>query len=486
MQLHLLWLLALTVGLAQAGPAEPSLLFGEVLRSVQERHPALKAAQLRREAAAAWARGAGAQPNPQLRLSVPYGYPSEEANALVQRIELGGQPGLRSKIANLQRDQADARVLNQQRELGKQAALAYYSLWAASETERLETARVELADKLQSAAARRLKLGEISENQFLRVELEKSQSQARLATAQANRRIALNRLNLLLQRPPDQEVALPAADQEILPEPNRELLLAAVELRPEVRVAQLSAEIQRAEAELVGRQRVPDFEFEAYRSSLAQGAEQGVRVSLAFPLWDWGQTGAAVEQHLREAEAAESDALANRRIALNRLNLLLQRPPDQEVALPAADQEILPEPNRELLLAAVELRPEVRVAQLSAEIQRAEAELVGRQRVPDFEFEAYRSSLAQGAEQGVRVSLAFPLWDWGQTGAAVEQHLREAEAAESDALAQRQSVTQEALAAWESLLGEQKRRELLRGQVERFGRQADLTRRGYEDRKSVV
>ena len=355
MQLHLLWFLVLTVGLAQAGPAEPSLLFGEVLRSVQERHPALKAAQLRREAAAAWARGAGAQPNPQLRLSVPYGYPSEEANALVQRIELGGQPGLRSKIANLQRDQADARVLNQQRELGKQAALAYYSLWAASETERLETARVELADKLQSAAARRLKLGEISENQFLRVELEKSQSQARLATAQANRRIALNRLNLLLQRPPDQEVALPAADQEILPEPNRELLLAAVELRPEVRVAQLSAEIQRAEAELVGRQRVPDFEFEAYRSSLAQGAEQGVRVSLAFPLWDWGQTGAAVEQHLREAEAAESDALA-----------------------------------------------------------------------------------------------------------------------------QRQSVTQEALAAWESLLGEQKRRELLRGQVERFGRQADLTRRGYE------
>ena len=355
MQLHLLRLLMLTLSLAQTVRAEPSLLFSEVLRSLQERHPALKAAQLRREAAAAWARGAGNQPNPQLRLSVPYGYPSKEANALVQRIELGGQPGLRSKIANLQRDQADARVLNQQRELGRQAALAYYSLWAANETQRLESLRFELAEKLQNAAGRRLKLGEISENQHLRAELERSQALALLTTAQANRKIALNRLNVLLQRPLDQEVVLATPEGEMLPEPSRELLLAAVDLRPEVRVAELTAEIQRAEAELVGRQRVPDFELEAYRSSLARGAEQGVRVSLSFPLWDWGQTGAAVEQHLREAEAAENDALA-----------------------------------------------------------------------------------------------------------------------------QRQTVTQEALAAWESLLGEKKRRELLRGQVERFARQADLSRRGYE------
>ena len=237
MQLHLFRLLLIFLSLAQSLRAEPPLFFVEVLRSVQDHHPALKAAQLRREAAAAWARGAGNQPNPQLRVSVPSGDPSEEANALVQRIELGGQPGLRGKIANLQREQADARVLNQQRELGKQAALAYYSLWSSSETERLERLRFELAEKLQNAAARRLKLGEISENQSLRADLEKSQSQALLTAAQANRKIALNRLNVLLQRPADQEVALPSPDLEPLPESSRELLLAAVDSRPEVRVA---------------------------------------------------------------------------------------------------------------------------------------------------------------------------------------------------------------------------------------------------------
>ncbi|MCW5869090.1 MAG: hypothetical protein KIS61_17660, partial [Candidatus Eremiobacteraeota bacterium] len=78
--LGIVWL-----GLAVLGRAQ-GLSFGEVLRTVQDQHPSLKAAILRREAAEAWARGAGSQPNPQVRLSVPYGDPSEEANELVQRI----------------------------------------------------------------------------------------------------------------------------------------------------------------------------------------------------------------------------------------------------------------------------------------------------------------------------------------------------------------------------------------------------------------
>lgn len=347
--------LGVWLGLALACPAQPTLSFGEVLRLLQEQHPALKAALLRREAAAAWERGAGVQPNPQLRLSVPRGDPSEEANSLVQRLEIGGQPGLRAKIAQLQREQEDARVLSEQHELEKQAALAYYSLWSAEEIEQLQRMRFELAAQLRNAAARKLELGEISENQSVRAEFEKSQAEAQFSTARMHHKIALHRLNLLLQRPPDQDISLPAPQNESLPEPNRERLLAAVEQRPEVRVAQLSAEIHRAEAELLGRQRTPDFEFEAYRSSLGRGAEQGLRVSLAFPLWDWGQTGAAIEQRMRQAEAAESDAQA-----------------------------------------------------------------------------------------------------------------------------QRERVTQEALAAWESMLGQRQRRDLLHGQVERFSRQADLARRGYQ------
>lgn len=343
------------MGLALTGWAQPPLSFPDVLLTVEEQHPALKAARLRREAAVAWARGAGAQPNPHIRLSVPYGDPSEEANEVVQRLEIGGQPGLRSRIAELQRDQADARLLSQQRELGKQAAQAYYGFWSASEVERLETQRFDLTEKLKAAAERRLKLGSISQNLYWRAELEHSKAQAELTAARAQRKTALQRLNLLLGRPADSELVLSPPEDGMMPELTREGLLAGVEQRPEIRLALLSAEIHRHEADLIGRQRVPDLEFAGYRSSLGHGAEQGMRLSLAFPLWDWGQKGAQIEQRTREAEAAEADAEA-----------------------------------------------------------------------------------------------------------------------------QRQTVTQEALAAWEAYRSEGEQRDILRGQAERYARQSDLSRRGFE------
>lgn len=332
--------------------------FSGVLQSVLDLHPAVKAAEQRLAASQAWLRGAGAQPNPQLRLAVPAGDPSEEANSFLQRFEIGGQPGLRAKIAELQVEQANARLLQQRRELGLRAAEAYYSLWSARATERLLTLRLELAGNLQSAARRRLQAGAIAENEYLRTELERAQAQAQLAQARGDARAASSRLNLLLQRPADRPLVLPASD---------------------------------------------------------------------------------------DAGATEA-----------------------------------PEPTRESLLQSLEQRPEYRVAQLTAEIASLEADLLGRQRLPDLEFEAYRSSLGHGAEQGLRLSLVLPLWDWGQTAAGVEQRELQAAAATSDALVQRQGLEQEMLSAWELYLTDRERREILRGQTERYARQADLARRGYE------
>lgn len=292
--------------------AQESLSFRQVLSYVFAHHPSLKGAERRHAGSQAWARGAGAQPSPEIRLSVPAGDPSEEANSLVQRLEIGGQTGLRSKIADFQAQQAEARMFQLQRELGVRSADAYYSLWSTRETERLLRLRFELATSLQTAAQRRLKVGEISEHQMLRSELERAQAEAELVQARGQRKQALHKLNLLLQRPADSEVVLPLGAEVPGAEPTREALLQSIESRPEVRIAQLAAQILHLEADLLGRQRIPDVEFEAYRSSLGRGAEQGLRLSLVLPLWDWGKTGAAVAQKEHEAEAAEADALAQR------------------------------------------------------------------------------------------------------------------------------------------------------------------------------
>lgn len=307
------WLLLLVLA-CQAQGQEPPRSLRQTLDEVLNQHPSLKAAQHRLAGSLAWARGAGALPNPQLRLSLPAGDPSEEANSLVQRLEIGGQPGLRSKIAELQAQQADARLAKLQRELGIQTAEAYHGLWSARETERLYKIRLDLAQKLHSAAERRLKAGEISQAEYLRAQLESDQAAAQFARARGQHKVALNHLNSLLQRPGEQELNMPLGTVDERPpiEPSREQLLLSIDSRPEVRVAELTAQIEHLEADLVARQRVPDMEFEAYRSNLGYRAEQGLRLSLVFPLWDWGQIGAASEKRYQEALAAESDLLALR------------------------------------------------------------------------------------------------------------------------------------------------------------------------------
>jgi len=322
---RLAWLL-LYLSLSTAGWADdtpPPLTMRVALERVFQMHPALRAARHRVEASEAWARGAGAQPNPQLRLSVPAGDPSEEANSLVQRLEIAGQPGLRSRIAERQVEQADARMQMQQRELAVRTIDAYYGLWAAQAIERLQIARVELARELQRGAERRLELGQIAETEALRTRLEAARAEAQLAQAQGDLRIARVRLNLLLQRPPEEHIMLtdnPAKanfwelTEEPLPQMNRADVLQGAAQRPDVRSAELGAEVAHMEADLAGRQNWPDFEFEAYRSNLGARAEQGLRFSLVLPLWDWGHNRAVTERKEKEALVADDEA------ALTRLN----------------------------------------------------------------------------------------------------------------------------------------------------------------------
>lgn len=298
-------------------PVAASASLPQVLQQVFELHPALRAAQRRVEASEAWARGAGAQPNPQIRLSVPAGDPSEEANSLVQRLEFAGQPGLRARIAELQVQEANSRLLLQERDLGRRVVDAYYGLWAARELERLQKFRYELALELQTASERRLKLGQIAEVESLRAQLEAAQAEAQLAQAEGEHRIALAQLNNLRQRSPDSRIEFPGNSntsmstipEDPLPPLDRDLALTRAAANPEIQRASLGAEIAHLEADLSGRQRWPDFEFEAYRSNLGARAEQGLRFSLVLPLWDWGQLRAATERREKEAEAAENEVL---------------------------------------------------------------------------------------------------------------------------------------------------------------------------------
>lgn len=76
----LIALLCHSVAAQTSDPWTPS----SVLQRVQSGHPALKAAEFETEGAAQYVKGAGSQPNPQVRMALTHGSTPEDANYILQ------------------------------------------------------------------------------------------------------------------------------------------------------------------------------------------------------------------------------------------------------------------------------------------------------------------------------------------------------------------------------------------------------------------
>lgn len=132
----LLLLLPCLVGTAAAEPLPAAPLrptLAEAVRLALERHPSLLAAVARAEGAAGYARGAGAPPNPELRLAGTLGDPSEDSNRLSQRLEISGQPRLRDKIGEAELAAATAELQAARRAVASEVSAAWLALWSARE-----------------------------------------------------------------------------------------------------------------------------------------------------------------------------------------------------------------------------------------------------------------------------------------------------------------------------------------------------------------
>lgn len=292
--------LAASTGAAQ--PVEPD----QVMREAVAAQPSVQAARFRLEAARGYADGIGAQPNPTLRLTGTVGDPIEEANSLTFPFELGGRPRLRGESA---REEAQARRQDLQAERRRVALMAgqtYYDVWEAQAIWRIARERVVLAEEMAFSSRRRWEVGEISRNQSLRAELEAARARADETTAHADEQVARTRLNQWLARSSDQGLELPL---EIPPapvggEPGPAELAERPANLPELealRAEQRAAELQ---AELANRLGSPNLQLQLYRSRFVGVVEQGIALSISFPLWDWGQFDAEYQRKVGLAQAA--------------------------------------------------------------------------------------------------------------------------------------------------------------------------------------
>ena len=289
------------------------------VRAVISRHPSVQKADHLIEAAEFGSKLSGLQPNPTLTIAGTIGDAGESANALTQRLEISGQPKLRKSIAQLTLEAAKLTRESTCRKVGIQAYRAWLQYWKNAQLSELLRLRCDLAKEMERAAKRRFELGEISENEALRVELSLAQADTDWWQAEANLQSSRTELELLLGSPEQSPSFTLAEPKKLLPPQELPQLLSSVGNHPDIQKLELQEQALQLGADLISKERSPQLAFSLYRSQLYQtsSVEQGVQLSLSWPLFDWGSIRNRSEQQKSRAAALraslQEQLLQNRR-----------------------------------------------------------------------------------------------------------------------------------------------------------------------------
>jgi outer membrane protein TolC len=324
-------MLLATLGASGQTLPEPGPLIAEIL----PRHPVVRRAESLLSAARAELDGNGLQPNPTLTLAVTAGDAGEDSNALTQTFEISGQPRLRLEQAEARERAARFRLQAARREVARIVCQDWLALWESQHLAMIAQLRVALMNDMVRVARRRYEVGEIPQNEALRVELAAAEAEADWRRAEADFHGAERSLAILRGLVEAEPAALAlqtltvgsqTMDQifdgpKLSPEEapwTLEQVLASAEQHLEVLALREEQKASLRAAELLGKERAPQLGLSLYRSEIfASVIEQGAQLSLSWPLFDWGSINSRRRAREWEAQAqleeAEERALERRR-----------------------------------------------------------------------------------------------------------------------------------------------------------------------------
>lgn len=235
-----------------------------------------------------------------------------------QTLEIGGQRGLRRRVAEREVEAAEARLAAERLRLGLAVRRVYVR--AAAAEARLGTVRTaaEVFRTVERAGTARLREGDLSRYDLQRLRVERARSETLLADARlellgTGRELALlvnsDSVRATIPLLPADPLDLARLEEIELPDSA----LAAALARADVRAAASEVEAARAGVELQQRRRIPDLTLSVGYKNQGDGF-QGVVLgaSLPVPLWDRNRGGIAEAEALRAgAEARYALALRN-------------------------------------------------------------------------------------------------------------------------------------------------------------------------------
>ena len=291
---------------------------GQFVQAVLSRHPSVLKQEKLIRAAEFGVKGSRLQPNPTITLAATAGDAGESSNALTQNFEISGQPRLRWQKAGAELESARQDLSSARREIAAVAYRSWLAYWRADRLANLAQLRSDLTNDVSKAARRRYEVGEISQNESLRVELAAAQAEVSRVKAQAQTEGAARELLILLGEPLDQALPHPRDPEALLATLSLEEALEAAAIHPDFVGMQEQLAALNYDVELNKKERAPTLGLSLYRSHLfrTSGIEQGAQVSLSWPIFDWGRIDNQVKQKREEIgafAAGVDEALLQRR-----------------------------------------------------------------------------------------------------------------------------------------------------------------------------
>jgi cobalt-zinc-cadmium efflux system outer membrane protein len=261
---------------------------------------------------------AGRLPNPELAY-LREGHRAGTRTSTVQinqPLELGGKRQARIALATGALDVARSELDLRRQALRADVTLAYYTMLAAQERQRLAQASADLAARGTGAADVRVAAGKVSPIEAAKARLAQADARSALGRAAADLDIARTRLAAFI----GEAASLPLADADAaaLPDPGplAPLLERAAD-GPALRLAQRQVAYQQAQTDVAKAARVPDVTLTigSKRDDQLDRRQAVVGIAVPLPLFDRnaGNVTAALERTARaraELEAAQRDATA--------------------------------------------------------------------------------------------------------------------------------------------------------------------------------
>jgi cobalt-zinc-cadmium efflux system outer membrane protein len=297
--------------------AQPSLMLRDLIHETLERNPELVAARKQWEASSQRIVQARSLDDPTLSVHLwnfPQSFNVTRADnsifGISQNFPFPGKLALKGEIASRSAERTEQVLHGKERELIARLKQAYYDLFLAHKAIQIHHEQVELLRQFAEIANAKFRTGKGSQADVLKAQVELSVLHQQLPVLEQRRETAAALLNTLLDRDPLSPLGVPQEPFLIpLDTTIDDLHRLALNVRPELKAAELTVRHSEQSRALAQRQYYPDFNvaFQRFQNFQANdGFGAYVAMTIPFSFWTKPKYDAGVQEAAASVAAARA------------------------------------------------------------------------------------------------------------------------------------------------------------------------------------